>query len=123
VREALQIICNGHIGMALVLDEKQSLRGIINDGDVRWGIVEGKSLEDKVADFMNIDPIVLEEKDLADKEIIEKKVLALQSKTETNRFMPIVDKDRRIIKLILCSDLIKALSNGEPLEVRQVLIS
>jgi len=123
VREALQAICNGHIGMALVVDEGQKLKGIINDGDVRWGLVEGKSLEDKVVKFMNVDPIVLEEKDLADKEIIEKKVLALQRKTETNRFIPIVDKNKRIIKLVLCSDLIKALSNGEPLEVRQVLIA
>jgi len=50
---ALQIIDANSIGVAFAVDESRKLTGIITDGDIRRGLLDGKSLDCKVRLVMN----------------------------------------------------------------------
>ncbi len=58
VRDALQILDSEALRIVLVVDEKTSLLGVITDGDIRRGILNGVSLDDSVVNVMNDTPTV-----------------------------------------------------------------
>jgi len=58
VREALQVIENGGLKIAFVVDENNILLGSISDGDVRRGFLKGIGFDDPILDLYNHSPIV-----------------------------------------------------------------
>jgi dTDP-glucose pyrophosphorylase/CBS domain-containing protein len=60
IREALLAINAEALRMALVVDECNKLLGVVTDGDIRRGLLNGLSLGDIVSDVMNSNPIVSE---------------------------------------------------------------
>ena len=57
ILQALEVINNESLRVALVVGAENHLVGIVADGDIRRGILEGHSLEDAVQTVMNIKPI------------------------------------------------------------------
>ncbi|WP_086482162.1 nucleotidyltransferase family protein [Oceanospirillum sanctuarii] len=57
IRDALQIINNEALRIALVVNSDDELLGVITDGDVRRGLLKGKGLEDSAETVMNRSPI------------------------------------------------------------------
>ncbi|GLR85466.1 nucleotidyltransferase family protein [Bradyrhizobium iriomotense] len=57
VGEAIAAIENGSIQIALVLDERNRLLGVVTDGDIRRGLLRGISLTGLATDVMNRAPI------------------------------------------------------------------
>ncbi|WP_434341252.1 nucleotidyltransferase family protein [Motilimonas cestriensis] len=55
--QALKIIDNEALRVALVVDENQHLAGVVTDGDIRRGILNGLSLDTAVSKIMNTTPI------------------------------------------------------------------
>ena len=55
IRDAVKIINDGKIHIALVVDENDKLIGTITDGDVRRGILKGYSLNDNCKKIMKKD--------------------------------------------------------------------
>jgi dTDP-glucose pyrophosphorylase len=55
--EALKIIDNEALRVALVVDDKYHLVGVVTDGDVRRGILNGLALDSSVSNIMNTSPI------------------------------------------------------------------
>ena len=55
IREALAAINNEALRIALVVDDNQKLLGIVTDGDIRRGLLNGANLEDKVDSVINPD--------------------------------------------------------------------
>lgn len=49
-------------GIALVVDEKEKLIGVITDGDIRRALLKGHSLDDTIEEIYIKDPIVFSEK-------------------------------------------------------------
>ena len=62
IKEAMRIIYNGAIKMAIVVDNRQRLVGVVTDGDIRRGILNGKSINEKVIQVTNQSPIYLHPK-------------------------------------------------------------
>lgn len=48
IREALKIIDNGTLQIALVVDENNILLGTLTDGDIRRGLLNNLSLDDSI---------------------------------------------------------------------------
>ncbi|WP_079477804.1 nucleotidyltransferase family protein [Halobacillus salinus] len=57
IRDTLQIIDSTSYHVAFVIDSQQNLLGTVTDGDVRRGMLRGKTLSDEVATVMNKAPV------------------------------------------------------------------
>ena len=58
IRDALKIINNEALKIAIVVDKNKKLLGLVTDGDIRRGLLSGYKLEDKVSKIMVCNPTV-----------------------------------------------------------------
>ena len=66
VRDAFSQL-NGQYGMVVtVIDEVGRLEGIVTEGDLRKSLLNGKSLDDKLVDVMNAQPVTIRNEELSD---------------------------------------------------------
>jgi len=100
IKKTLYIIDEGAIKSAIVVDEENKLLGTITDGDIRRAILNGFSLEDKIETIYNKNSFVIEE-NYNKEEIIK---LCIQKKIYQ---IPIVDKNKKVIDILLLDDLLK----------------
>ncbi|EKO3577031.1 nucleotidyltransferase family protein [Vibrio metschnikovii] len=56
IRDALEIINNEALRVALVVDNNQHLVGVVTDGDIRRGLLKNLTLADPVSLVMNLSP-------------------------------------------------------------------
>ena len=57
LRETLSVIDKGALQLAIVVDEFETLMGLVTDGDIRRGLIKGMSLDDEtVLEVMNKTP-------------------------------------------------------------------
>ena len=61
--DAIKVVNSRIHGFAIVMSNKFELLGTITDGDIRRAILKFKSLNLKVSDIMNSDPMVAKDKD------------------------------------------------------------
>lgn len=59
IREAIRILDQGALKIALVTDDSDHLLGTVSDGDIRRGILKGHSLEDQIHLVMNQSPVTV----------------------------------------------------------------
>ena len=52
-KEGISVIDQGQLKIALVIDEKKQLKGILTDGDVRRGLLNNIDLSDSISKVMN----------------------------------------------------------------------
>ncbi len=57
IHEVMQVIDQGVMQIALVVDENNHLLGTVTDGDIRRAILHGNGLETEIAEFMNDTPV------------------------------------------------------------------
>jgi len=91
LREALERLNQTAKKVLLVVDEQDKLLGTITDGDMRRFIINGKSLDDDIAEVYNRDPIYIRKGEFSI-EMVNRKLV--QNKIE---LLPIVDEDDRVI--------------------------
>lgn len=58
IKEALLIIEMGMIKIALVVNDKEELKGILSDGDIRRALLDGYKLSDTIEYIYNEEPLV-----------------------------------------------------------------
>lgn len=76
-----------------VVDEESRLLGSLTDGDVRRGLLKGKSLEESVANYIQSEPKSVNKENYSLPEIIKLR--------ERNfKVLPVLDNDKRIINVI-----------------------
>ena len=56
VREAMEVLGNGCLQIALVVEGEHHLEGTVTDGDIRRGLLKGKTLDTPVCEVMNSNP-------------------------------------------------------------------
>ncbi|MCT7626108.1 nucleotidyltransferase family protein [Aliarcobacter butzleri] len=100
IKEALQIIDNGALQIALVVDENDILIGTLTDGDIRRGLLKGSDLNSSVESIIFKTPTIAKISDT--KEDILK--LALSKKLHQ---IPIIDENGKIVGLQEIEELIK----------------
>lgn len=107
LRTTIEVIDRGALQIALVVDERDKLVGVVTDGDIRRALIRGFSLEHPVADVMNKRP----------------KIAALNdSKTQLIAIMeghhlyqlPVVDDQGRVVRLESLQALYKQPSYPNP---------
>ncbi len=100
IKEALQIIDNGALQIALIVDENDTLLGTLTDGDIRRGLLKGLDLNSSVESIIFKTPTIA--KITNTKEEILK--LALSKKLHQ---IPIVDDSGKILGIQEIEELIK----------------
>lgn len=100
IREALRIIDNGAMKIAIVTDEEGRLIGTLTDGDIRRGLLKGMELDDPIRDIYNHQPLSVKASDPKEK-IIE---LAVARRIYQ---IPVVDDDGRVVRLAEIDELIR----------------
>lgn len=100
IKEALQIIDNGAVKFAIVVNDEDKLLGTITDGDVRRAILDGKSLENIIEHIYFKSPTVVHV-DSTKEEIINicttKKIYQI----------PVVDDDNRVVSIKMLDEVLK----------------
>ncbi|MEQ4676699.1 nucleotidyltransferase family protein [Providencia vermicola] len=92
IREALEIINNEALRVALVIDEEQHLVGIVTDGDIRRGLLNNLQLNDSISLIMNQSPTT------AKIGASRQKLLELME-SKSILSIPILDDENRIVGL------------------------
>lgn len=100
IREAIKVIDDGALQIALVVDKNERLLGTITDGDVRRGILQGIALEEPAARIMNINPRV------AQGHQSRAEILKLL-RQKTLHQVPVVDLGGRLVGLEVIDDLMR----------------
>ncbi|MCA9837578.1 MAG: nucleotidyltransferase family protein [Trueperaceae bacterium] len=92
LRDVLMTIDRAELQIALVVDEKMRLLGLITDGDVRRALLKGMTLEAHASDIMTRDPVSVspEMRPQAIEQLMQQKDI---------HHIPVLDKDGVIISL------------------------
>lgn len=94
-REALQHINNLALpnGALFIVDEQDRLKGSVTDGDIRRGLLNGRSIDEGVAAFMNAASKYFIENDDNFEKVIQYKAGGI-------RFIPLVDANRQLMDVL-----------------------
>lgn len=98
LREALHFIDVNSQQMALVVDSKRHLLGVVTDGDVRRALLRGERDDIPLNDIMNKTPKVAREGEL-------RNTLLLRMRELDIHFLPKVDARNRVMGVVRFADL------------------
>ena len=90
LKKALTIIDKGTMRITIVVDDKNKLLGVLNDGDIRRAILNGDTLDSTIENIYQKNPVVSNVKD-SKEEIIKK---AIDNKVYQ---IPIVNDDNVLV--------------------------
>lgn len=99
ILEAIKIIDNSAVQIALVVNEQKKLLGTVTDGDIRRAILQGISLDQYIEKIMNPRPTVA-------REIQEKYSILAKMKAKCLQQIPIVNGDGVVVGMEVLKDLI-----------------
>jgi len=100
IKEAMVAIDSGAMKIAVVVNDTMHLVGVLTDGDIRRGLLEGMDLNSSIESIMQINPMVCSVNDT--KEDILSKTLGKKI-----YHLPILDKDKRVIGIEDIDSLLK----------------
>jgi len=103
LREALKQMDKAALQILIVVDNENKLLGIVTDGDVRRAIINEVDFQEPVGKIMNENPITMFPP-------VDKGEALKLMKQCVIKHIPVVNKENRVIELILWEDFIK---NGE----------
>ena len=98
-------------GIAIVVDDSNSLLGVITDGDIRRALLHGSNLDGKINSIMNTNPITLNNNlSSQEKSVMLNKKLTELYKNKTHKTniknILILDNKNQVIDIIDYSDVI-----------------
>ena len=89
----LQLDKLGYDAILFVIDEKKRLKGTLTDGDVRRGMINGLTVEDRVNLFIQSDPKSIQRGNYNIHEIID-------YKNKGYKIIPVIDQNGVIVKIV-----------------------
>lgn len=104
IADALSRLDRAGTGVLLLSDNGRTLFGVLSDGDIRRHIMAGGSLDEACASIATRQPLVARP-DMAEAEILD---LLDHSREYVINHVPLLDDARRIVGLVLRSDLVRA---------------
>jgi len=99
IKDAIMNLSSSSMQIILVVDDNNVLLGVVNDGDIRRGILKGLKVDDSINEVLNINPIVVDE------EVTVDSVIQIMS-SQHFVAVPVVDEEKHVVGLYLLSDLI-----------------
>jgi dTDP-glucose pyrophosphorylase len=100
IKQALKIISDGNLKIAVVVDKKGKLLGTLTDGDIRRGFLKGLNLNS------SIETIIYKKPTIAKKNDNKNKILKM-ALSERKYQIPVVDRNNKIIGIHVLDELIK----------------
>jgi dTDP-glucose pyrophosphorylase len=110
IREAMQTIEESELRIAVVTTPDDKLRGVVTDGDIRRGILDGLSLERPVTDVMNEDPVV------ARREGDPERIAQLMTENRVHQ-VPVVDAGGQVVRLMTIDEVVEPEKRSTPVVV------
>lgn len=95
--ETMKVIDQGSLQIAIVVDENESLCGLVTDGDIRRGILRGIDLSSPVSQVMNKNPIVVNRN-------TNPSVIQSVINKENIKHIPIVDDYDKLVDVFLTNN-------------------
>ena len=98
IKDAIENLIASSLQIIVIIDSNEMLIGVINDGDIRRGVLRGLQLTDSIKEILNRNPVVVDE------EVSPGSVIKLMN---DNHFIaiPVVDKNRYVLGLHLLSEI------------------
>ena len=100
IKQALKVISDGTLRIAVVVDKKDKLIGILTDGHIRRGFLKGLNLDSPIKSIIFKKPIVVKKNETNEK-------LLKMALSEKIYQIPVVDKNKRVIGIHVLDELIK----------------
>jgi dTDP-glucose pyrophosphorylase len=107
IREALQVIDEGGVQIAIVADDQDRLQGVATDGDIRRGILDDIDLDAPVRSVMNEDPVTARPQE-------DRQSLIDRMRARRIHQIPLVDDDGRIVGIEVLDDLLEPETRPNP---------
>ncbi len=107
MKNAIVTLNKESMRIVMIVDENQKLIGTVTDGDIRRGLIKHLSLETPVSDFMCKTPTTASETDSDESILLEMKKLDLLQ-------IPVVDSNKRIIRLVSHQQVTEKEKFGNP---------
>lgn len=98
IRDVIELFENNHLQIALIINEKKVLLGIMTDGDLRRCFLKGYNLETNITKLYNKNIFTISKK------LLDFRSLMLENKLD---HLPIVDNKKKPIGLIVRETLYK----------------
>ena len=98
IKEAMRVIYIGAIRIAIIIDDSKKLYGVVTDGDIRRGILNGKDIQDKISGVTNINPIYLSI------DATNQDILNILIKNPDIIGIPLVNKNRIVKDFVMLSN-------------------
>jgi nucleotide sugar dehydrogenase len=95
-------------GLAIVVDEFSTVKGVFNDGDLIRLLGQGKSMEMRITEVMTVDPILVNE-DLSSRQIIDlvqQKLAERNINTNSLRDVIVVNEKGQLVNVLNFVDLL-----------------
>lgn len=96
--ETMEIIDKSAFQIALVVDEKDKLMGIVTDGDIRRAVLRRQSLDEPITSIMNEKPVAVQAGQ-------ERHAVIAKLQDHGLSQAPVVDRDGVVIDLVLLKNL------------------
>jgi len=100
VRQTLETITKNSRQAVMVVDDDSRLVGLVTDGDIRRGLLRGVSIDDRVSDLMNRQPVT------TPAGTTRAAALSLMQQRSL-RHLPVVDEAGRLIDVMLFEELLR----------------
>ncbi len=101
LRDAIQLMDSGGMGILLIGDEAGKLLGVVTDGDFRRAILQELALDSPISAIMSADPLVYHGP-VTNSEALR---LMNEGRSFLINHLPIVDDQGKVVDIILRSDL------------------
>ena len=92
IKQAVQVLNDGHLRIALIVDDENRLLGVIADSDIRRAILRGLSFDLPVSEIMVREPVV------ASVEMGDQAIFSLMQATKRYE-IPVLDHDKKVVGL------------------------
>jgi len=94
MRETLECLEKSAQQIALVIDNRDKLLGVVTDGDIRRAILKGLDMNSVAADFMAPRPMFAKPEESRD-------MILNRMRSESLHHMPVLDEDGTLVDLVL----------------------
>jgi len=98
IKDAIENLIASSLQIIVVMDSNGILIGVVNDGDIRRGVLRGLKLTDSIKEILNRNPVV------AGEDVHPDSIIKLMNDNNFNA-IPIVDKNRYMIRLHLLNEI------------------
>ncbi|MCS3638169.1 nucleotidyltransferase family protein [Salinibacter ruber] len=107
IRETLEVIDEGAVQIAIVVNEHDQLEGVATDGDIRRGILDDLDLDAPVASIMNEDPITARPQE-------DRQSLIDTMQARRIHQVPLVDHQGQVVGIEVLDDLLEPEARPNP---------